>query len=220
MYILGKSNNTISLILDSVYEVSKVQTGVTIVTNIFVENTPLFKLEASGVMNIEIIESKEWDKCNNRKILIGAIKAPTKKIIYDYFYKNHNIDEGNYSNLYHPKSVVSVQTVIGKGVFIGANSVLSPYVDIGNLVTINRGVNIGHHTSIGSFSTLNPGCNIAGGCRVGSYTTIGMGVNVIDGVNIGSNTIIGAGSTVVKSIPDNVIAYGSPAKVVRKNLPK
>jgi maltose O-acetyltransferase len=37
------------------------------------------------------------------------------------------------------------------------------------------------------------------------------------GVTIGNNVVIGAGSIVTKDIPDNVIAYGNPCKVVRKN---
>jgi maltose O-acetyltransferase len=36
-------------------------------------------------------------------------------------------------------------------------------------------------------------------------------------VTIGDNVIIGAGSVVTKSIPDNVVAYGNPCKVIRKN---
>jgi maltose O-acetyltransferase len=35
--------------------------------------------------------------------------------------------------------------------------------------------------------------------------------------NIYCNTIIGAGSVVTKDIPDNVVAYGSPCKVIRDN---
>jgi acetyltransferase-like isoleucine patch superfamily enzyme len=30
---------------------------------------------------------------------------------------------------------------------------------------------------------------------------------------IGSNSLIGAGSVVVENIPDNVVAYGNPAKI-------
>ena len=52
---------------------------------------------------------------------------------------------------------------------------------------------------------------------IGEGTTIGMGVNIIDGISIGSNTIIGEGSVVTRHIPDNVIAYGSPCKVIREN---
>jgi len=44
---------------------------------------------------------------------------------------------------------------------------------------------------------------------------LGANVTVMPGVTIGKNTIIGAGSLVNKDIPDNVIAFGNPAKVYR-----
>lgn len=43
-----------------------------------------------------------------------------------------------------------------------------------------------------------------------------MGANVLDGVSIGANTIIGAGAVVTRSIPDNVVAYGNPARIIRQ----
>lgn len=51
---------------------------------------------------------------------------------------------------------------------------------------------------------------------IGDNVWLTMNVIVLAGVEIGSNTIIGAGSVVTKSIPDNVIAAGNPAKVIRK----
>jgi acetyltransferase-like isoleucine patch superfamily enzyme len=85
------------------------------------------------------------------------------------------------------------------------------------MVTINRGTTIGHHTSIGRGCSINPGVNIGGLTTIGEYTTIGIGSNIFDRISIGSNTIIGAGSIVTKSIPDNVIAYGNPAKIIKEN---
>ena len=35
------------------------------------------------------------------------------------------------------------------------------------------------------------------------------------GVTIGNNAVIGAGSVVTKDIPDNAIAVGNPARVLR-----
>ena len=40
---------------------------------------------------------------------------------------------------------------------------------------------------------------------------------VIQGIHIGSNTTVGAGSVVVKDVPDGVVAYGNPCKVIHKN---
>ncbi|MDX1314899.1 MAG: sugar O-acetyltransferase, partial [Eudoraea sp.] len=36
------------------------------------------------------------------------------------------------------------------------------------------------------------------------------------GVAIGNNVTIGAGSVVTKSIPDNVLAFGNPCKIVKQ----
>ncbi len=44
---------------------------------------------------------------------------------------------------------------------------------------------------------------------------LGSGVTILKGVTIGRNSIIGSNSVVTKSIPDNVIAAGNPAKVIR-----
>lgn len=50
---------------------------------------------------------------------------------------------------------------------------------------------------------------------LGDQVWLGTGVVVTPGVTIGHNSIIGGGSVVTKDIPPDVIAYGTPCKVVR-----
>lgn len=50
---------------------------------------------------------------------------------------------------------------------------------------------------------------------IGNNVWIGGSATILPGVTIGSNVTIGAGSVVVKDIPDNSIAVGNPAKVVK-----
>ena len=52
--------------------------------------------------------------------------------------------------------------------------------------------------------------------HIGKNCWLGAGVIVLPGVNIGDNSVIGAGSIVTKDIPNNVVAYGSPCKVIRE----
>lgn len=47
------------------------------------------------------------------------------------------------------------------------------------------------------------------GCWIGANSIL------LPGVQIGENSIVGAGSIVTRSIPDNSIAVGSPAKVIK-----
>lgn len=51
---------------------------------------------------------------------------------------------------------------------------------------------------------------------IGNNVWIASGAIILGGVNIGDNSVIGAGSIVTKDIPANVLAYGSPCKVIRK----
>ena len=80
-------------------------------------------------------------------------------------------------------------------------------------VVIEDNVQIGSHCSIYSVSTIDDSFGkvvLKNNCRIGSHST------VLPGVTIGKNSIVGAHSLVNKDIPDNVVAFGVPAKVVRK----
>lgn len=56
------------------------------------------------------------------------------------------------------------------------------------------------------------------GCTVGDNTVVGMGSILLSGAVVGKNCIIGAGALVTGKmvIPDNSMAFGNPAKVVRQ----
>ena len=50
---------------------------------------------------------------------------------------------------------------------------------------------------------------------VGDEAWLGVGVIVLDGVRIGKGAVIGAGSVVARDVPDNAVAFGVPARVVK-----
>ena len=52
--------------------------------------------------------------------------------------------------------------------------------------------------------------------HIGKNCWLGAGVIVLPGVTIGDNSVIGAGSLVNKDIPPDVVAVGTPCKVLRK----
>ena len=86
------------------------------------------------------------------------------------------------------------------------------YINAKNGVIIEDYVQIGSHCSIYSVSTID---NKEGqvilkkNCRIGSHSV------VMPGISIGENSIIGAFSFVKRDIPDNVVAFGVPIKVIR-----
>lgn len=52
--------------------------------------------------------------------------------------------------------------------------------------------------------------------EIGNSVWLGGNVVVNPGIKIGNNVVIGSGSVITKNIPDNVIAAGNPAKVIRE----
>ena len=55
---------------------------------------------------------------------------------------------------------------------------------------------------------------------IGNNVWIGMNCVIMRGVTIGENAVIGANSVVTKNIPANVIAAGSPCKVIKDRAAK
>ncbi len=91
---------------------------------------------------------------------------------------------------------------IGDRSNIQDNSVL--HTDAGIELVIGTDVTVGHKVMLH-------------GCRIGNNSLIGIGAIVLNGARIGSNVLLGAGSIVTegKEIPDGMLAFGAPAKVVR-----
>ena len=163
----------------------------------------------------------EVDNIDDNLPFIFGINDPFKKqILYNYLRTKINLESYNFTKIYHPSSVIMESVQMDNGTTIDALSVVSSYTRIGFGVSINRGVNIGHHCSIGNFSSIHPGVNIPSNVHIGNKTQISTGTTILPLVKIGDNTIIGAGSVVTKDIPDNVIAYGNPCKVIKTNREK
>ncbi len=65
-------------------------------------------------------------------------------------------------------------------------------------------------------SVLCQGVEQSKGIVIGDGAWLGTRTTVLDGVQIGKGSVVGAHSLVNNSLPGMVVAYGSPAKVVRK----
>lgn len=119
-------------------------------------------------------------------------------------------------------STISKNTDIGSfGITIETGCNILSGVKISNDVKIAKGALIyynciiAHDCTIGDFVEISPSCSLLGRCIIYDNAQIGSGSIILPDVKIGSNVIIGAGSVVTKNLPDNVMAYGVPAKIIK-----
>ena len=91
-----------------------------------------------------------------------------------------------------------------------------------NTITIGDHVLVGPRVGLYTANhAIDAGERIAGGCYarpivIGDGVWVGGNVDIMGGVTRGENSSIGAGSVVTKSIPPNVIAAGTPCRVIRE----
>lgn len=207
LLIIGKGDNIITMILDNLYSY-KSTPNITIYNNLSLPILNRFDHDKFKINVVEDVNMGDYDVFS-----LGVYQPQHKMKIMESLSPNIN----KFINIIHRGEDISKMSKLGVGILINSKVSIAAHTTIGNFVSINRHVSIGHHTVIGDYCSINPGTNIAGNVTIGEGTMIGMGTNVLDKIKIGKNTIIGAGSVVTKDIPDNVVAYGSPCKIIREN---
>jgi sugar O-acyltransferase (sialic acid O-acetyltransferase NeuD family) len=161
---------------------------------------------------IPIIDLKDFKPVTGDHYMFGFHDGKDKH--YKALEDEHHI---RFSNLVHPSVIIGSNVDLGRGICIGAHSVIAPNARIGNYCTINRSCSIGHDTEIGEYVKINPGVSIAGYVKIGEQTTIGIGAVIINRIHVGSHSLIGAGAVVVREVPDHVVSVGVPAKTIKEN---
>jgi len=136
---------------------------------------------------------------------------------------------GDGTKIWHFSHVMS-------GATIGENCMIGSYVQVASNTTIGNNCRIQNHVDIFDGIVLEDGVFIGPHVaftnvkRPRSYkrgrfertvvkkgATIGANATIICGVTIGENAFVGAGSVVTKDVPDNMTAWGVPAKIQNYN---
>lgn len=99
--------------------------------------------------------------------------------------------------------VFSQSTKIGEGFWFA-----HPFSTVINAESIGKNFRCRHLTTLGKGDGKRP--------IIGDNVTCGANVSIIGDITIGNNVLIGAGSVVVKSVPDNSVVAGVPAKVIKR----
>lgn len=104
---------------------------------------------------------------------------------------------------------------IGIGAKIGKDCILG-YGGLG--VVIHHRSEIGSHVNIGTNVTIGGALKKMGAPIIGDNTIISTGAKIIGPIRIGANCVVGANAVVLEDVPDNSVAVGVPARVIKSNI--
>jgi acetyltransferase-like isoleucine patch superfamily enzyme len=190
----------------------------------------------------------------------GAIGLVLRRILYPWLLGScgRNVAFGQNVVLRHPHKIHIADNVvvddnclldakgesnngiqIGKGVFIGRNSILS--CKNGD-IELADGANIGFNCEVFSASRVRIGANVlmaaysyviggdhdfsdpskpvlaqsrsSAGVVIGDGAWIGAGAKILDGVTVGDRAVVGAAAVVREDVPPGAVAVGIPARIV------
>ena len=135
-----------------------------------------------------------------------------------YYVYNQIVDKipnFEFVNAIHPSVIIGKDVQLGVGIVAMAGCIFNPKSVIGDFTFFATGAQVEHDCLIDEFASISAGSTTGGFVKLGKFSAITLGVTVIDRVEIGKNTVVGAGSLVVKSLPENVLVYGNPCKIIR-----
>ena len=173
------------------------------------------------------MEKEDFKKINEKELMDhygykGNLGRLQLRIKYLHSWFCHYVA---YSSL-HPDLTIRMQRA--RGVKIGQGCHIAPYVVLDlmypHLITIEDNVGIGSNSMI--FTHVNPTANLTlkqtyprktNKVLIKSGAWINPGCIITPGVTIGVNSIIAVGSIVTSDVPDNCVAAGNPARIVKKN---
>jgi sugar O-acyltransferase (sialic acid O-acetyltransferase NeuD family) len=123
-----------------------------------------------------------------------------------------NIPEDQWATFIHPFSYVAPDTFLSPGCVVMPGATISSHVNVGLCTLIMSNVSIGHDNKISNY------CFFTSNSCTGSYIEmdegvwIGLNSTLRGRLHIGKYSAIGMGAVVTKSVGENELWVGNPAK--------
>lgn len=200
------------------------------------KTTPV-KVYINGDLSNANLDKIEWYGSNGFYILIGecniisTIILDNKHLIKHFRIENDRrnsaipmLDLLQIDARIEPGAIIRSLVKIGKNAVIMMGAVINIGAEIGEDSMIDMNAVIGARGKIGNRVHIGAGAVIAGvleppslsPCIIGDDVMIGANAVILEGVTIGNGAVVAAGSVVTKSVPNDMLVAGVPAKIIKK----
>lgn len=177
-----------------------------------------FKQKGEKLFNYNILGTEDdlndivsQNKISGCFIAIGD-NYTRKTMASKIFDMNPNI---TFINAIHPNALIGKNVQIGQGNAIMPGTIINSDSHIGNFCILNTNSFLEHDGKMEDYSSISSGVRTGGNLTLMEGSAICIGATVLENIVIEKDTIIGAGSLVNKNIPNLVVAYGVPVKIIR-----
>lgn len=162
---------------------------------------------------------------------IEPVLAANKDMIKDYAIENDCrnsavplLDTKPLNARIEPGAIIRDQVDIGDRAVIMMGAIINIGAVIGEDTMIDMGAVLGGRATVGKHCHIGAGAVLAGVIEPASATPviveddvlIGANAVVIEGVHIGKGAVIAAGAVVINDVPDNAVAAGCPARIIKQ----
>lgn len=143
--------------------------------------------------------------------LVMAIADPASKLA-----TAQRLDErgAEFLCFVHPSVLIADHVLIGRGVVICPNAVVSCHAEIGDFVSVNLSCTVGHDVRIGRGCTLSAHVDLTGFASLEEGVFLGSHASVLPRAKIGAFAKVGAGSVVLRHVKRETTVMGVPAKQI------
>jgi sugar O-acyltransferase (sialic acid O-acetyltransferase NeuD family) len=172
----------------------------------FVDETP--SLHGTSVLGVPVIGAS-IDAIEHDAVIVAIGDNHARRVITEQLLAMGE----TLATAIHPFTSIAPSATIGEGSMISAGAIVLPRAVVGRGVLLNTKASVDHDSIVGDFAHVSAGATVGANARIGGETLIALGATVTSGRSVGARTVIGAGAVVVRDIPNDVIAFGVPARI-------
>jgi sugar O-acyltransferase (sialic acid O-acetyltransferase NeuD family) len=143
------------------------------------------------------------------RVALGVGDNRARKAIAEFLHGNGI----GLSTVVSPQAMVSLSCEIGAGAVIMPGAVVNAEAMVGSGAILNTSSVVEHDARVGAFAHIAPHATLGGGSQAGELTFVGMGAAVLPAIRVGRRCVLGALSLAIADVPDDVTAYGVPARI-------